>query len=32
LEEGENYILIAANDDLGNYAEMEITVNLETVE
>ena len=32
LEEGENYILVSANDEQGNYAEKEVMVNLETVE
>lgn len=30
LEEGENYILIVASDDLGNSVEKDILVNLET--
>lgn len=30
LEEGENYILIVVSDDLGNSAEKDILVNLET--
>ncbi len=32
LEEGDNYILIAANDNRGNYAEQELTVTLESVQ
>ena len=32
LEEGENYILVSANDEQGNYAEKEVMVNLETVQ
>jgi len=32
LEEGENYILISANDEEGNYAEQEIIVSLETAQ
>ncbi len=27
LEEGENYLIVAANDSKGNYAEKEIIVN-----
>jgi hypothetical protein len=30
LEEGQNEIVIAANDDLGNYAEKNLIINLET--
>lgn len=30
LEEGENSITIMANDEVGNYAEKEIIVNVET--
>ena len=30
LEEGENYILIVASDDLGNSVEKDILVNLES--
>jgi hypothetical protein len=30
LEEGENEIVIVANDDLGNYAEKDLVINLET--
>lgn len=30
LEEGENEIAIVANDDLGNYAEKDLVINLET--
>lgn len=30
LEEGENNITIMANDEVGNYAEKEIAVNVET--
>ena len=30
LEEGENYILIVASDDMGNSIEKDILVNLET--
>ncbi len=32
LEEGENYILISANDEEGNYVEQEIIVSLETAQ
>ncbi|MFA6533533.1 MAG: hypothetical protein WCT22_06105 [Patescibacteria group bacterium] len=32
LEEGENYILIVASDDLGNSIEKDILVNLETTQ
>lgn len=32
LDEGENTIIIVANDDFGNYSEKEITVNLATLE
>lgn len=32
LEEGENYILIVASDDLGNSVEKDILVNLETTQ
>lgn len=32
LEEGENYILIVASDDLGNSAEKDIIVNLESTQ
>lgn len=32
LEEGENYILIVASDDLGNNVEKDIMVNLETTQ
>jgi len=32
LEEGENYILIVASDDLGNSVEKDIMVNLETTQ
>ncbi|MEK7597921.1 MAG: hypothetical protein AAB441_04730 [Patescibacteria group bacterium] len=32
LEEGENYILIVASDDLGNSLEKDILVNLETTQ
>ncbi|MFA6081149.1 MAG: hypothetical protein WC741_01960 [Patescibacteria group bacterium] len=32
LEEGENYILIVASDDLGNNVEKDILVNLETIQ
>jgi len=32
LEEGENYIIVSANDEQGNYAEKEVMVNLETVQ
>jgi len=32
LEEGENYILIVASDDLGNSVEKDIFVNLETTQ
>ncbi|KKP61583.1 MAG: hypothetical protein UR56_C0009G0004 [Candidatus Roizmanbacteria bacterium GW2011_GWC2_34_23] len=32
LEEGENYILIVVSDDLGNSAEKDILVNLETTQ
>lgn len=32
LEEGENYILIVASDDLGNSIEKDILVNLETIQ
>ncbi len=32
LEEGENVLIVIANDDQGNYLEKEITVNLETLE
>jgi cytoskeletal protein RodZ len=30
LEEGVNEIVIVANDELGNYIEKELTINLET--
>lgn len=29
LEEGENYIVVGANDSLGNYAEKELVLNYE---
>jgi hypothetical protein len=32
LEEGENYILIVASDDLGNSIEKDILVNLESTQ
>jgi hypothetical protein len=32
LEEGDNYILIVASDDLGNSVEKDILVNLETTQ
>ena len=32
LDEGENYILIVASDDLGNSVEKDILVNLETMQ
>ncbi|EKE14810.1 MAG: hypothetical protein ACD_12C00287G0003 [uncultured bacterium] len=32
LEEGENYILIVASDDLGNSVEKDIMVNLEATQ
>jgi hypothetical protein len=32
LEEGENYILIVVSDDLGNSAEKDILVNLESTQ
>jgi len=32
LEEGENYILIVASDDLGNSVEKDILVNLESTQ
>lgn len=31
LDEGENYILVSANDSNGNFSEKEIIVNLETM-
>jgi len=32
LEEGENYILVVVSDDLGNSAEKDIIVNLESTQ
>ncbi|MEK7521998.1 MAG: hypothetical protein AAB569_00305, partial [Patescibacteria group bacterium] len=32
LDEGENYILIVASDDLGNSVEKDILVNLESTQ
>ena len=32
LEEGENFILVVASDDLGNSAEKDIVVNLESTQ
>ncbi len=32
LEEGENYILVVVSDDLGNSAEKDIVVNLESTQ
>lgn len=32
LEEGDNTILVIANDEQGNYAEKELTVTLESVQ